>query len=292
MGTVVTMQTVSPDGCAAHIRLRDDALARATAWFREVEQCCNRFDETSELRRLCSESNKPVTVSELLFECVHFAVAVAAASNGAFDPTVGARMQQRGFDRDYRTGARLGHSVVDAQATYRDIDLHDDTRAVTLTRPLQLDLGAVAKGLAIDLAARELHELTDFMIDAGGDLYLGGLNAERVPWNVGIRHPRLAGEYIHTLQVSGAAVCTSGDYERVAHDGSGHILNAERDEPATGLASVTVVAPSAMVADALATAAFALGPQAGLTFLEEQQLRSFLITSELDILHTPGASVE
>lgn len=292
MGTVVTMQTICPDDSADRMRLRDDALARATVWFREVEQCCNRFDESSELRRLCSHSNTPVTVSELLFECLHFAVAVAAASNGAFDPTVGARMEQRGFDRDYRTGARIEHSLRDSRATYKDIELHEPTRTVTLRKPLQLDLGAVAKGLAIDLAVRELHELADFMIDAGGDLYLSGLNAERLPWTVGVRHPRVTGEFIHTLQVSDTAVCTSGDYERVANDATGHILNATRDEPASALASVTVIAPSAMVADALATAAFALGPSDGLTFLEEQQLTALLVTPQLDLLHVRSAPVE
>lgn len=293
MGTVVSLQAWSLNASAPRTRQRDDALARATSWFQQVERCCNRFDETSELRQLCLVRDTPVPVSELLFECVQFALAVADATAGAFDPTVGARMQQRGFDRDYRTGVRTRSAVAtDAHATYRDVELHAGTRAITLHKPLLLDLGAVAKGLAIDMAVRELRELINFMIDAGGDLYLGGHNPEGARWNVGIRHPRVPGENLHTLHVSDAAVCTSGDYERRADDGSGHILNAQRGYSATELASATVQAPSAMVADALATAAFALGPTAGLTFLEEQGVRGLLITPQLELLHTTSARVE
>src|SRR5579871_6069718 len=101
-------------------------------------------------------------------------------------------------------------------ATYRDVQIDAERRTITLRRPLTLDLGAVAKGLAVDTAARELNTFRDFAIDAGGDLYLGGCNPQGAPWSVGIRHPRRPGELIDSLRVSGKAVCTSGDYERVA----------------------------------------------------------------------------
>lgn len=293
MGTVVSIQVLSPIPSAGRIRQRDIALARATDWFQQVERCCNRFDDASELRQLCRTPLQPVPVSELLFECVQFAVAVANATGGAFDPTVGARMERRGFNRDYRTGSVIQNSVTaDVHATYRDVELHEASRTIMLHKPLQLDLGAVAKGLAIDMAARELRELTDFMIDAGGDLYLGGHNAEGDQWNVGIKHPRSPEAHIHTFHVSESAVCTSGNYERMSDDGTGHILHAERDEAVRELVSVTVVAPSAMVADALATAAFALGPDAGRAFLEQQGVDGLLVTAELELMHIASVRVE
>ncbi|MBC8088771.1 MAG: FAD:protein FMN transferase [Phycisphaerae bacterium] len=293
MGTVVTMQVLSSDHSANRIRQRDESLARATAWFHQVEQCCSRFDASSELQQLCSAPQQPVTVSDLLFECVQFGVAVARATNGAFDPTVGTQMERRGFNRDYRTGALMHHSVVAHEhATYRDVELHEGNRTITLHKPLQLDLGAIAKGLAVDMAARELRALANFMIDAGGDLYVGGLNAEGGRWKVGIRHPRARDQHIHTFHVSDASVCTSGDYERTANDGAGHILHAGKNEGARELASVTVLAPSAMVADALATAAFALGLSAGRTFLEQQGVDGLLITPELELLHARSVRVE
>ena len=98
---------------------------------------------------------------------------------------------------------------------------------MTLHRPLLLDLGAVAKGLAIDMAARELQPFENFAIDAGGDLYFGGCNAAGEPWSVGIRHPRGDG-LLDTLRVSDAAVCTSGDYERRHRCGTSHPGSAHR----------------------------------------------------------------
>lgn len=286
MGTVVSMQTILATPSPEHAEQRARAVGRAEQWFRDVEAACNRFDESSELRRLCDSSRERVPVSDVLYECVQFATAVANATDGVFDPTVGRRMYDRGFRRDYRTGESITlASDADSDASYRDIELHDD-RSITLHRTLQLDLGAVAKGLAIDLAAKELRELENFMINAGGDLYLGGTNEEGLPWNVGIKHPRKQDEFICTVRVTNAAVCTSGDYERVAPDGRAHILDATDDAASPSVVSATVQAPSAMVADALSTAAFALGATRGLALLEQQDLAGLLITPTLEFVKT------
>lgn len=271
----------------------DAAVARAKDWFRSVELACTRFDATSELRRLCETAHVVTPVSELLFEATQFALAVADASGGAFDPTVGARMESRGFDRDYRTGTQSRSAVVtNSTATYRDVELDVAKQTITLHKPLLLDLGAVAKGLAIDLAARELAELQHFMVDAGGDLFVSGRNADGESWRVGIRHPREADALLQTINVDGGAVCTSGDYERTGSDGQHHLLDARTHETAATLVSVTVLAPSAMVADALATAAFALGPTAGLTFLENHHVEALLVTPSLERFTTSGWPVD
>ena len=291
MGTVVTLHIVNTEVSLAVAR--DAAVARAKDWFRTVESACNRFDATSELRRLCDTTNIVTPVSACLFEAAQFALAVADASQGAFDPTVGARMESRGFDRDYRTGApSRSTAVTDSVVTYRDVELDATEHTITLHKPLLLDLGAVAKGLAIDLAARELAELQHFMIDAGGDLFASGQNAQGHPWRVGVRHPREVDAFLQTIKVTSGSVCTSGDYERTGNDGKHHLLDARNRETAEALASVTVLAPSAMVADALATAAFALGPTAGLTFLESHDVEALLVTPSLERFTTRGWPVD
>jgi FAD:protein FMN transferase len=175
-----------------------------------------------------------------------------------------------------------------------------------------LDLGAVAKGLAIDLAARELQSCDSFAIDAGGDLYLRGMNRDGRPWSVGIRHPRVSGECIAAVQVTDHAVCTSGDYERVVgppeegrHDGppeggtnkgpaeaghyrEHHIIDPRTGSSPTSVVSVTVIAPSAMLADALATAVFVLGPERGLALLEELEVDGLIIDGRLEFRQTTG----
>jgi thiamine biosynthesis lipoprotein len=260
----------------------DESVARAFEWFTRVEKCCSRFDRESEVSTLAANPGVPVPVSTMLFEALRFALAVAEGSGGAFDPTVGLQMERRGFNREYRTGQMVFTAQRTADAgTYRDVHLDPEHQTVTLGRSLLLDLGAVAKGLALDLAARELAPFENFAIEAGGDVYLAGLNADGRPWTVGIRHPREHDQVLETAEISNAAVCTSGDYERRSAAG-GHILDPRTGGPAGALASATVVAPTAIMADALATAAFVLGPSAGLDLLNTHGVAGLLVTPSLE----------
>jgi thiamine biosynthesis lipoprotein len=114
-------------------------------------------------------------------------------------------------------------------------------------------------------------------------LYLGGCNPQGAPWSVGIRHPRRDGALIDSLRVSNQAVCTSGDYER-----PGHILDPANRQPASAVASATVVAPSAMLADALATAAFVLGPSEGIALLHRMGVEGLIVRPDLERVETGG----
>lgn len=277
MGTVVTIDAVRHERADA-----GDRVSRAFEWFRHVEATCTRFDPQSELFRLSTTVGEPITVSTLLFEALAFAVRVAEATGGAFDPTVGAEMQRRGYNQEHRTQV-AAPAIESTGATYRDLVLDADARTVLLRRPLLLDLGAVAKGLAIDLAAQELQPLDDFAIDAGGDLYLGGVNRYGGPWSVGIRHPREDGGIIALVRVSNEAVCTSGDYER-----GDHIVHRGVRLHADQTVSATVIAPSAMVADALSTAAFVLDPREALDLLERMEVQGLIIDADLREHATAG----
>ncbi len=282
MGTVVTMQVHGHGASASRRRERQQAVARAFDWFALVERTCSRFLPGSELRLLSERIGVSVEVSPLLFHAVRFALSVAEASNGAFDPTVGVRMERLGFDTEHRHGVRVTTPFEHGHATWRDVLLDHSTQSITCTAPLVLDLGAVAKGMAIDLAVEELRPFSDFVIDAGGDLYLGGHNEHGDPWRVGVKHPRDATLLFDTVAVSDCAVCTSGDYERRASvPAVHHLLDARTGNPALALCSTTVLAPTAIAADALATAAFVLGPSEGAAFLSAQGVDALLVTPEL-----------
>jgi thiamine biosynthesis lipoprotein len=282
MGTVVTMEVVRDTDEAV------EALDRAFDWFREIEERCTRFSPNSELMRLCAQPGVVVEASPILFEIVQFAVMVAEETGGAFDPTVGHRMEARGFNREHRSGEVVRTGIAaEAGVSYRDIRVDAKRSTIKLNRPMMLDLGAIAKGFAIDIAARELAECRDFAIDAGGDLFLSGRNAEGKPWSVGIRHPRQDGGIIHTVQVSGKAVCTSGDYERRTEAGH-HILDPKTGESAGTVASATVIAPTAMLADALATSAFVLGPEKAIALLQSVEVEGLIITPDLKRFETKG----
>jgi len=297
MDTVVSVEVVT----AQPGRVVRSAIERALGWFGEVERRCSRFDPQSELRQVLGHVGETVPVSPVVFEAVRFALALARLTNGAFDPTIGRTLEGYGFDRDYRTGERIGGGALTGQPpakagrsreSFRDVRLDVAHHTIALRRPLVLDLGAVAKGLAIDLAARELAAYESFCIDAGGDLFARGLNRHGQPWRIGIQSPRAGSTepgdgLVGAVEVSNAAVCTSGDYERRTDDGlEHHLIDPRTGRSARSLASVSVVAPTALAADGLATAAFVVGPERGLRLLERERVGGVLIAPSGEIRTT------
>jgi len=288
MGTVVTMEVIAR-GRDERIEDARRAVTRAFDWFTQVEACCSRFDPDSELMQLSARIGTPVPVSALLFHATQVALAVAADTGGAFDPTVGARMAARGFVTNYRTGEAIAPaSDAPESVSFRDVVLDARLGTITLRQPLTLDLGAVAKGLAIDLAARELSGFANYAIDAGGDLFLAGRNRDDRPWRVGIRHPRDRERLLASVQVVDRAICTSGDYERPAPAGGHHILDPRSGESVDAVASVTVIAPTAILADAVGTAAFVLGAKDGIALLDRHGLEGLVVTAALEQHATRG----
>jgi thiamine biosynthesis lipoprotein len=289
MGTVVTAHIVGRSRSGVD---RETSAMRALDWFEQIERVCSRFDPGSELTRLTHEVGIPVRVSDVLFQAVRFAVAVAEESGGAFDPTVGRTLAEAGFNHDHRTGRAMSAALVDDSADYRDIHVDAHEKTIVLDKAMTLDLGGVAKGFAVDLAARELHAggFENFVIDAGGDLYVAGHNANDEPWSIGIRHPRERDSIIETLSLSDIGLCTSGDYERIAPNGGDdvthHIVDPHTGRSTSDVASVTVLAGSTMTADALSTAAFVLGPVDGIALLRRQGVEGFLYTTALERFST------
>jgi thiamine biosynthesis lipoprotein len=288
MDTPVVIELSGPERDERQLAER---IERAFGWFAEVERRCSRFDEASELRGLSRRIGEPISISTLLFNALDLSLEIAHLTHGALDPTVGGAMEQSGFNTNYLTGEPVTPSPLsaDAPATYRDILLDYDSHTVTLLRRLSLDLGAVAKGFAIDLAARELSGLSGFVINAGGDILAGGRNPDGVPWRIGIRHPRRHAELLTSLRITDAAVCTSGDYERPQAEGDGHhILNPTSGSSAGSAVSATVIAPTAIVADALSTAVFVLGPEAGVDLLNSQGVDGLIVGPDLKVVATAG----
>ena len=285
MDTVVSIDVVGHPSPS----VEREAIERAFGWFSAVESACSRFDTRSELMRLCATVGRPVRVSPILFETMRFAIAVARLSGGAFDPTIGGLMEARGYDRNFRTGLRVA-SVVPAlpRPTYRDIQVDETERTITLHRPLVIDLGAVAKGLAIDLAARELADAGSFAIDAGGDIYVRGHRQDGSPWRVGVRHPTQPESVWCIIQPQDAAVCTSAGYARPIDPIEHHLLDPHSGRSPRELLSTTVVAPSALLADALSTAAFILGRERGLRLLTQQGVDGLTLDRRMNPAMTSG----
>ncbi|HYF90605.1 MAG TPA: FAD:protein FMN transferase [Symbiobacteriaceae bacterium] len=282
MDTVVRMTVVTsqPEWVVA------SRLERAFQAFGFVEQVCSRFSAQSEMARLSLQVGNPTRVSELLFQALGFALEMAEDTGGAFDPTVGRRMEVYGFNRNYLSGERRDSQAdPDGPVSYRDVVLNEVHHTVLLRKPLALDLGAVAKGLAVDLAARELAPFEGFLIDAGGDIYAGGLNECGEPWTIGVRHPTCQDGVICRFRLTDMAVCTSGSYERPSpiRTDAHHLIDPRSGAAPSHLLSCTVVAPFAMLADATSTAAFILGREKGMAYLDATGLDGLFIGPSLEM---------
>lgn len=319
MGTMVTLTVVTD----ASSRATEERMLSAWQAIRDVERACSRFDAKSELSQLTHRVGDSVRVSPLLFSALHFALEMAMATDGVFDPTVGQTLEQLGFTTHYLTGQdvrlqrdshveSLGENAcqpsglagsmdegrpfggmcafIDASdasdasvdcATYRDVELDHEAQSVRLHKPLLLDLGAVAKGLAVDLALHELKSFPGVLVNAGGDIAALGQNACRKPWRVGVRNPfDPAGEPLFTVQLHDESICTSGTYERRSplHPRGHHLVHGHRRECCSEVVSSTVLSPYCMMSDALSTAALLLGMSDGTRLLAEQDIPGVLVS--------------
>jgi len=237
---------------------------------------------------------KSVPVSEEIAAVIDLSLAVSRQTGGAFDISFKPlgrlwRVEKRKEPpREEEIWAAL--RLVD----YRDILLDKGRRTLFLKRPgMAVGLGAIAKGYAVDRAARKMAEggIRDFIIDAGGDLYFSG-NKGGKPWTCGIQDPDRRGEQAIRLKVrTDCAVVTSGDYERY-FDFQGrryhHIIDTRTGYPATGTRSVTVLSRDPAVADAYATSFFILGPAKASEIAGRNPGLAFILIDDRGKVHRGG----
>jgi FAD:protein FMN transferase len=248
------------------------------AEFERLEALMSVWRPGSDIMRLnAAAGDHPVTVSPEVVEVLGVARQVSEWTDGTFDVTFGALSDLWKFDHDQDNTipdpaiVRERLQLVD----YRALDVDPRAGTAFLRRKgMRAHLGGIGKGYAVDRAVTmlRLRGLRDFMIQAGGDLYVAGLKDGR-PWRLGIRDPRgPAGKSFALLDLSDGTFSTSGDYERFfLKDGRRyhHILDLKRGEPARGCRSVTLVTDRAVLADALAKGVFILGPDAGMALVEK-----------------------
>jgi len=226
-------------------------------------------------------------------EVLTLGLEISRKSGGAFDMTLGKLKTLWAFDKEAPTlpnAAELSAALSGVGPKALSLEGQQLRKA---SPQLQLDLGGIAKGYAVDRAIAILrqHGVANAAVNAGGDMYLLGQRQERA-WRIGIQHPREEEGVLETVQISNRAVVTSGDYERFFEkDGVRyhHIFNPQTGMPARDCQSVTIVTDSVALGDALATAVFVLGPKAGLTLLEEfPQAEGLVVAADGSRHSSPG----
>ena len=230
-----------------------------------------------------SAGDKPVKVSAETLAVIERAIDISKRSGGVFDITVGAFKGLWKFDEDMDGSLPDPADVKQrlALVNWRDIVVDARQRTVFLKRKgMAITLGGIAKGYAVDKCVEILRKrgFTDFMMQAGGDMYIAGKKGGE-PWTVAIRDPRgPANTFFATAPVEDHSFSTSGDYERgFVKDGVRyhHILDTRSGQPAHTLRSVTVRAKDAFTADAWSKVMFILGPKASLALIKREKLTDF-----------------
>ena len=286
MGVILRLSVYGSDSGVAN-----KAAEAAYARVHELNGIFSDYEGTSEVRRLCEASGpgRPIRVSDELFTVLEASLQLSRETNGAFDVTVGplTKLWRRARRREVMpeperlaTERKLvGHKLVRLDCELRTVELLRDG--------MRIDFGGIAKGYAADEALRVLANrgFNQALVDASGDIVAGDPPPNADFWVVEIealRRRQPPGKPANDSEQSGPvpqlricnqAVATSGDaYQSVVIAGRrySHIV-----DPKTGLglnqrSSVTIIAPTGMMADGLASAVSVLGPKAGIRLLEEQ----------------------
>ncbi len=315
MGTYARIVAVAEESQTA-VRSIDAGLKQLT----RIDCVMSDYKPDSQLSKVNRDAYKrPVKVSRELFEVFARSTEFSKQTDGAFDITVGPLVdlwRQAGEANQMPTEQQ----IVDAEARvgYTKLLLDASENSVRFAvEGMRLDLGGIAKGYAIDKAVEAMKKsgATGGMVDVGGDIRCFGLPKNRKHWLVGLQDPNELGpedpnqrvlwlgagaieaeQTLMRLKLNDAAVATSGDYQRFAViDGRkfSHIINTQTPAAESELPSVTIIAPTAVEADALATAVTVLGAEKGLTLIEQcQGVEAILISSRTDSkpIATSGAS--
>jgi thiamine biosynthesis lipoprotein len=272
MGTTVRVSVWTDDeeGADRAIRLAFEEIDR-------LEAMMTTWKPESEVSRINAAAGvSPVKVSDETREVIEMAQRAAKLSDGAFDITFYALHGLWKFDEDLekkipdRAELKKRLALVD----WRQIKIDPAAKTVMLMRKgMGIGLGGIAKGYAVDRAVGILKRagFDNAIVQAGGDLMCSGSKGGK-PWTAGIRDPRGgANDVFATLELTDHAFSTAGDYERYFFlDGKRyhHIIDTKTGFPATRSRSVTIYAPTALLADALDDAVFILGWERGLQLVE------------------------
>ncbi len=293
MGSELRLTTWAEDETAA--RTAFDAVF---AEFERLEAQMSTWRPGSDVLRInAAAGDHAVQVAPDVRDVLHQARQISEWTDGTFDVTFGALTDVWKFDHDQ------DNTIPSAEAIrarlplidYRQIEIDDRAGTVFLKRTgMKIHLGGIGKGYAVDHAVSILRRagLRDFMIQAGGDLYVGGHKDGR-PWRLGINDPRgPEGKSFASLDLSDSTFSTSGDYARFfMKDGVRyhHILDPATGQPARLCRSVTIISESPVIADAVAKGVFILGPEKGMALVERlPKLGAVIVTATNEVLVSSG----
>lgn len=294
MGTLAEVTAVAADQTTARA-----AVEAAYAAFEQVNSLMSDYRDDTEISRLNSlPAGESLVVSPETFFVLQRATEVSQASSGAFDITCRPLIslwKQAGENNRLPDPSAISDAL--ATVGWTKLALDPPTRRVTKTvAGMQIDVGGIAKGYALDLAAQHMKAAgaTNGLIDIGGDIVAVSTQANGAPWRIGVQHPFQSGLIIK-LALTDCAVATSGNQQRfnvIEGRRYSHIVDPRTGRPVQQAPSVTVIAPDGITADAWATVFSVLSVEQGVKKAEElPDIEVMWITGDAtqpQIARTPG----
>lgn len=272
MGSRFDITVVAKDSVTANQYI-DTAIAEIM----RIEKLISSWDtvsQTSEINR--NAGKKPVTVDEELYQLVERAIGISKLTDGAFDITYASMDSIWKFDgsmTEMPPEEKIKSSV--AKVGYENIILDSKNHSIFLKHSgMKIGFGAIGKGYAADMAKALLVKkgVVSGIINASGDMNAWGKQPSGEPWKVAITNPLNKNKAFGLLPITNGAVVTSGNYEKFVTLNSkrySHIIDPRTGYPSSGIVSVTVFAPKAELADALATSVFVMGKETGLNRINQ-----------------------
>ncbi|MFZ6654547.1 FAD:protein FMN transferase [Undibacterium sp. TJN19] len=287
MGTSWTVQLLGLPGHEGH-----NAHRLQTGIEAELNQVVMQMSTWDPSSLLCAFNRAPALVWQSLppefFRLVDYSLYLSQQTQGAYDITAGKLVDLWGFGPAGKRSSRPADADIHANlqaGNWKSLELDHLNLRLRQTGSIALDLSSIGKGFALDQIARylEAQDISSYLIEVGGELRGLGMKQDQSPWWVKIESPadadKPAREYMVALH--GLSVATSGDYRQYfEQDGKryAHTLDPRTGYPVENdLASVTVLHPSCMQADALATALTVLGCEAGLAYANAHHVAALFL---------------
>ena len=282
--------------------LRGEAyIDMAVAKIEEIERLISSWDPNSQTSAINKAAGiKPVKVHPELFHLIERALGISKLTDGAFDISYASMDKIWKFDGSMTampSAESIKASV--AKVGYENIILTKSDTSVFLKLPgMKIGFGAIGKGYAADKAKELLmaQGVSAGIINASGDMNTWGKQANGEDWKVAITNPLNKNKVFAILPIRNSAVVTSGNYEKyVNFDGVRytHIIDPRSGYPSIGISSVTVFAPKAELADALATSVFVMGQEVGLDRINQlPQIECIIIDAEGNIFTSQNIEIE
>ena len=260
-----------------------------------IEKLLTTFAESSETNLINRNAGlEPVVVSREVFDLIARSKRISELTQGAFDITYGSVDKQLwNFDQhmtrlpDAATASRLVRLI-----NFQNVVL-DENKCTVLLREkgMRIGFGGIGKGYAADKAKALLVRkgINSGIVNASGDLTVWGTQPNGKQWTIGIADPNAGREAFSSLELSNTSIATSGNYEKFAIvDGKkySHTIDPKTGMPVTGIKSVTIIAPMAELADALATPVMIMGIKVGLHLINQLKNIACIIVDDDDNIYT------